>query len=94
MKWNVFLYDGKKRLGGTLKCSTDAYIFELEDFKMSHLTWYLPFQNIQNITPYILFGIAKVGVVIIGKNDFEDVFIFDNQEDRDAFLKDYKAKHR
>ena len=80
-RFDAFLWDGIKRLEGEIKVFEKHLDFEFKDFSSSHIKLQIPFEGIEKIEDFKVFGIAKNGVKILSKDGKEDCFVL-NQSDR------------
>ena len=80
-RFDAFLWDGIKRLEGEIKVFEQHLDFEFKDFSSSHLKLQIPFEGIEKIEDFKIFGLAKNGVKILSKDGKEDCFVL-NQSDR------------
>ena len=80
-RFEAFLWDGVKRLEGKIQVFEKHLDFEFKNFSSSHIKLQIPFEGIEKIENFKVFGIAKNGIKIFSKGGKEDCFVL-NQSDR------------
>ncbi len=72
------LWDGKRQLVGFLELREIEILFQLMDFKESHLNLRIPLILISKVEEYLVFDIAKNGLRIIDIEGKNDLFVIDD----------------
>lgn len=68
-------WDGFKQLPGTIEIWPTEVVFNFNDFSESHIKLSIPFNEIVQITPFMVYDIAKIGLQIESKSGKKDFFV-------------------
>ena len=85
----AILWDGFRQLSGILELHEDIIHFQLHDFAFSHLSLVIPLVEIDLVEEYLIFDLAKNGLLILNKNGNRELFVMTNGP---AFLRKLRSQ--
>ncbi len=77
LKSKASLWDGNRQLPGTLSLTPKSLIFQLDDFRNSHLSLSIPLVEIESAEHFLLFEFARNGLKITSKKGI-DLFVLED----------------
>lgn len=80
MEVKAILWDGFKKLNGTLCIFPDHIEYKMEDFSDTDLGLHLPYQDIYSVNLYKIYDIESHGIEIISTKGKSNVFVVDHPD--------------
>ena len=78
MTAEAWLWNGYKQLSGQLLLFASHLKFEQEEFPDSHLCLKIPLAEIGEVETFLLFGLARKGLIIRSRSGRQDLFVLDD----------------